>query len=277
MTFLITAIILINGHHSPIPNLTLRIIGAMSIVLQREDSKQRAQQIWDQAVAAKGGRARLYGIRNIVVSSKAKYTHQRKSYPINQEQLIVFPGKSWHWNDLRPDVFGLRVEMFNYETNMHYIVSPDDPHPVPEQIRGRKRGPEELFLYAQVLNLFETKWFKPTLNDATTETVGGHEADVVQSRVLERRIDFIFDRQFHLLIRARIYHIRNNKEVLDDCIDLTDYADVSGINVAQTIKYDDGMEYRQTLQLNVEFDPEVFLRPTSIEAGPGAWRPKSHE
>jgi len=250
---------------------------ADSLKQSEQERQMEAERVWERAITAKGGRERLYGVRNIVVSSEAKYTHQRKSYPINQEQLIVFPGKSWFWNDLRPDVFGLHVEMLNYETNMHYVVSPDDPHPVPEQIRGRQRGPEELFLYAQVLNLLETKWFKPTLNDATTETVGGREADVVQSRVLERRIDFMFDRQSHLLIRLRIYHIRNNKEVLDDCIDLTDYADVGGIKVAQTIKYEDGMEYRQTLQLNVEFEPEVFLRPTSIEAGPGAWRPKRPE
>jgi hypothetical protein len=53
---------------------------------------------------------------------------------------------------------------------------------------------------------------------------------------------------------------------------LSDYVEISGIKVPQTIKYDDGTEYNQSYQFNVEYNKDVFIRPPGIEAGPEAWK-----
>jgi hypothetical protein len=239
-----------------------------------KNRRVEARQIWEQAISAKGGRERLYAVRNMVVSSSGKYSHRGTKYPIRQEELIVFPDKYWFWNDLRPDVFGLTVEMYNYETNMHYITSPDNPQSQPKPIIGVKRSAGELFLYTQLLYLLETNWLKPTLVEATAERIEHRSTNVIQTRVLDRRVDFAFDSESHLLTQVRISRRRDNKEVLDDVIDLSDYIEADGIKVPQTIRYDDGMVYKKAFQFNVEYDPEIFLKPSPIEAGPEAWRRK---
>ena len=53
---------------------------------------------------------------------------------------------------------------------------------------------------------------------------------------------------------------------------MSDYVEISGIKVPQTIKYDDGTEYNQSYQFNVEYNKDVFIRPPGIEAGPEAWK-----
>ena len=50
------------------------------------------------------------------------------------------------------------------------------------------------------------------------------------------------------------------------------HTEVSGIKVPRTIKYDDGMEYEKRFKFNVEYDPEVFVKPVRIDAGPEAWK-----
>lgn len=273
--FLISAIALFNNcyHQQPIC-ATLMMDRGLKKTGQDDNSQQKAKRIWEEALAAKGGRERLYAVRNMVISSRGLYLSSgRRKNPIEQEELLVFPNKYWFWNDLRPDLFGLSVEMFNLDSNMHYIVSPDNPNSQPKPIIPNKQV-DELFLYAQLLYLLETKWFKPILVTASTEKIGHREADVVETKVRDRRVDFAFDRESHLLIQARIYRIRNNKEVLDDVINLLDYREVSGIKVPQTIKYDDGTEYKKIFQFNVEYDESIFVKPPPIEAGPEAWRPK---
>ena len=87
------------------------IIGHDSI---EQDETREAERIWEQAIEAKGGRERLYAVRNAVVSSKGIYrTSRGKDNKIRQEEFYVFPDMFWAWSDYRPDVFGLRVEMVN--------------------------------------------------------------------------------------------------------------------------------------------------------------------
>src|ERR1044072_9721432 len=38
-----------------------------------DESRQEAERLWELAIAAKGGRERLYSVRNFVVSSKSRF------------------------------------------------------------------------------------------------------------------------------------------------------------------------------------------------------------
>jgi hypothetical protein len=88
-----------------------------------------ARRLWEQAILAKGGRERLRGIRNIVISSRGEYImHGRKTNTVVSETLFVFPGKVWSWQDYGKDGFGSRMEMHNYEANTKYIVTPNEPN-----------------------------------------------------------------------------------------------------------------------------------------------------
>ncbi len=67
-----------------------------------------AQKIWEQAIVAKGGRKRLEGVENVVVSTFGTYKLSTgRSNKVRTEALFVFPNKTWAWVDTRPDKFGV--------------------------------------------------------------------------------------------------------------------------------------------------------------------------
>lgn len=235
--------------------------------------QQEARQVWGQAIAAKGGRERLYAVRNVVVSSTGMYSTSRgKKSRIRQEELYVFPSKFWAWSDYRPDVFGLRVEMVNYDTKAHYIITPDAPN---DQGRGMPSLGNQI-MDGQLYYLLETEWLKPALVEAAKGMAGPNPVDIVQTKVHDKRIDFAFDRQSHLLVQLRTYHTRDNKEIHDNTIDLSEYIEVNGLKVPGRVKYEGGVDYFVTFQFNVDYNEQIFVRPTAIEAEPEAWRPRQN-
>ena len=239
-----------------------------------DDGKQEAERLWELAIAAKGGRERLYAVRNMVISRRAEYTtHLFKKNQVHQEGLYVFPNKYWFWNDLRPDVFGLNVKMYNFDSNMCYSITPENPHQPPEPIT---RTPSDKTLAdVQLSYLLETRWFKPVLVKASSGRVGLQKVDIVETRVNDYRVDFAFDRRTHLPIRKSYYRVVNNKTYVD-VIKLSDYAEISGIKVPLTVEYDDGTKYKASVQFNVEYNEDIFVKPPPIEAGPEAWKPAQH-
>src|SRR5882724_2074300 len=235
----------------------------------QNDTKQEAQRLWELALDAKGGRVKLDRIRSMSISSRSEYT--TTSHRINQirtESLFVFPNKVWSWVDYRPDVFGLRVEMYNFDTNMHYIINSDFPHETPKPITGNQKS--DSHTYGLVSYLLENKWLRPVLLSAETGIVGRQIVDVVHTEVNDYRIDFAIDRETHLPIQVTYFHTRDGKEVLDVAQDLLDYTEVGGIKVPQRIKDDEGGVTNVRIQFNVEYDESIFATPPPIEAGPEA-------
>lgn len=237
-----------------------------------EGAKQaeEAARLWEQAIAAKGGRERLYAVRNLIISSRAEYrTSAFKKNQICQEGLYVLPNKSWLWNDLRPDVFGLSVTMYNYDTNMKYVISEGEPNNLPEPITDKeKKDPP---LYSLLVELPETKWLKPAPVKAGSGRIGLRPVDTVQTTVNGKRVDFALDQKTHLPVRVSYYDVVKGKTYITT-LDLSDYVEISGIKVPQGIKYDDGTAYQQSYQFNVEYNEDIFIKPPPIEAGPEAWK-----
>ena len=56
--------------------------------------------------------------------------------------------------------------------------------------------------------------------------------------------------------------------------DLANYVQINGIKVPQTSAPQDGSTVSNKIQINVDYNEEIFLKPTTIEAGPETWRPK---
>lgn len=232
--------------------------------------QKEAARLWEQAIAAKGGRDRLYEVHNIVISSRGKYRSRlSKNNQVRREELLVFPNKYWFWDDYRPDVFGLRVSMYNYDTNMKYVISDSEPDHQPEAIMNGQRN--KALRNGQLSFLLETKWLKPTIVKASIGRTGLRRVDIVQTVVEGERVDFAFDHKTHLPIRVSFYDTINGKTYISTN-SFSHYVEVSGIKVPQIVKYDDGSEYEQTYRFNVEYNKDIFIKPPSIEAGPEAWR-----
>ena len=230
-----------------------------------------AERVWEQAIAAKGGREALHGVRTLVVSARRDYPSRKlNKNQIRQEVLYVLPHKFWSWSDYRPDVFGLRIEMYDYERSTKYVIGDGDPNHQLEPITEVDRKNRDV-LWGLLPYLPETKWLKPVLVGAKAGTVGQQAVDIVETDVKGKRVDFAFDRETHLPIRVSYYRTVNNKTYVT-AIDLADYVEVGGIKLPQTLKYDDGTQDKKSYRLNVEYKEDIFIKPTHIEAGPEAWK-----
>jgi hypothetical protein len=234
--------------------------------------QEEAVRVWEQAIAAKGGRERLHTVSNMVISTRGNYSSRLlKKGRVRREEVLVLPNKYWFLDDYRPDVFGLTISMYNYDTNMKYVISEGDPHhrleSIPESRRNRALRNNQLSF------LLETKWLEPTPIKATTGRIGLRSVDIVQTTVNGERVDFAFERKTHLPIRVSYYNIVKGQTSVN-VFNFSDYIEVSGIKVPQRFEYDDGSEYKATFQFNVEYNEDIFVKPPSISAGSAAWKKK---
>ena len=245
--------------------------------MSNQSSEEQARVLWEQAIAAKGGREKLLRVKNMVISSRAVYeTHLRKRNSWNQERLLVFPDKEWHWTDMRPDVFGLRVEMYNYEMRIFYILTPEDSDKKVRQIANYKRWEESTLSNAQILYFMETSWVKPLPIAAHQDKVNGQPVDIVQTEFFGQRIDFALHKVTHLPVRISYYNksITGRGPLTISNVDLSEYVEVDGIKIPRKVTPENSSTFNNRIQINVDYNEEVFVKPTTLEAGPETWRPK---
>jgi len=260
------------------------ILACVSSAVENQNALElNAQQVWKQSIIAKGGRERLYSVRNMVISSSGSYkplqfkiqpggkvsSRSGKQNKVVSEELYVFPDKLWAWTDYRPTVFGLRITMYNYQTKTKYVITDGEPNHPAEPIAENelaRRG----FPVTQLIYLMESSWLKPKPVKVTTEQIGSRFVDVVQTEVDGQRYDFAIDSETHLPVRFTSYSEYKGK-AYSNANNLSDYTDVDGIRVPLTIELEDGHTEKSNIMFNVEYDERIFTNPPSIEAGQKAW------
>jgi hypothetical protein len=177
-----------------------------TVVVTTATPQEQARQVWEQAIAAKGGRVKLHSIRNVNVSAQAEYiTHKSKKNTLRRESLMVLPDKKWVWQDFGSDVFGLRVEMYDYGAKRCYILTPEEPY---EELRHlsdaytwEKFGLRDM----QAILFMETAWVQPIPSETWKDTFQGQTVDVVKTQVGKERIDYILDGNTHLVVCTILY------------------------------------------------------------------------
>ena len=88
----------------------------------KNDMKMEGERVWELFITAKGGRDKLQRISNVVENGTGNYYSGFKKIKSHDVDLIVLPDKWWSWADDRPSNFGLRMTMYNFETNKQYVV-----------------------------------------------------------------------------------------------------------------------------------------------------------
>ena len=121
-------------------------------------------------------------------------------------------------------------------------------------------------LSTQLIFLLETEWVKPTIINSTSSRVGRRSVNVVETIVEGNRVDFVFDQKSHLPVQVRYYDVPRTHA-------MSDYTNVDGIMMPTKIDYGEG-KYKVRIELNVQYDESIFVKPPPMEAGPEAWRPK---
>ncbi len=234
--------------------------------------EQRARELWELAIAAKGGRERLYAVRNLLISIGKKH---------RTVKFAVFPDKFWQWADSRPSPLGLNITMYNIEKQLGYWDLGDGKPPTPRQ---NWKVPHGNLLWQQIMYLMETQWVKPVPYDFGEETLHGRIYDVVFTRVEGDKISYLLDKITHLPAAFRYHTLVDKKDrqgktiatvEVDDPIEFREYTEVNGIQMPSQVSWSETLPFMPlTYQINVEYDEQLFEQPPSVAAGPDAWRKK---
>lgn len=240
---------------------------------QHNESLARANELWEKAIAAKGGRERLNQVNNLafIYSGAAFY---------------VFPDKYFNWFDMRPGEFGLSTTILNFESGFGFKTYPHNKKKVFSDI---KNEPEftcmaNRFLELQLKYLLETKWLRPKPLRASAATVRGKTVDRVDvlvdwcgdpSRKTMKYAVFL-DRETNLPVRIGMVYYPNKDDLLS-WMDFRNYQEVGGIKMATqtstgTPSHGSSKWSNVRLEINAEYDPKVFDREPDLNAGPFQWR-----
>ncbi|HEX5081229.1 MAG TPA: HEAT repeat domain-containing protein [Blastocatellia bacterium] len=228
-------------------------------------SIERARQLWELAVAAKGGRENLYRVKGFAI------TDSRSGYP--QASLFVFPDKNFYWSDARPTVFGFHASVINFEKNIRIFVPGDDPN----DVRVGPPNPDlrSVFRDVSIRYFLETPWLKPEPVGAAEEKLGSRTCDVVTVKYERLLYKIYLDKATHLPARISAYAAdKPDVELQLLRHDFSDYKEFDGVMMPQVESVNRQKPFRQSFEINPAYDPAVFERVPDMKAGADQWRAK---
>jgi hypothetical protein len=182
--------------------------------------------------------------------------------------------------DYRPDVFGLTVESYNFDTGVKYVINSDQSSAVAHGIAASESVTDHS--YGVLSYLLETKWLHPNVLSASSQSIDSRMVDIVHTVLRtqipgftdqRRYIDFAFDRHSHLPIRVTYFHKQDEKEVVDLVENFSEYHEINGIKFPRKAEISGTVEEIR-IKVNEEYNQDLFQTPPSVAAGLGAWRPK---
>jgi hypothetical protein len=233
-----------------------------------------AQEVWEKAITAKGGRERLYQVSNILKhwSSPARTASGRR-YHRTGTALSVLPDKVWSYTDHGPEVFGKIAHMSDYENLTEYFWADGRKNvtakPLPLGfVRSMKFHQNTTIFY-----LMESKWLKPKLVDMNSSSVAGDKVFVIQTSVDGRRVDFAISQKTYLPLKITMHDVGSNGKVYIHKMLMDNYVEIDGVKVPLRTKYDDQEWVTSRVRFNEDYDPSIFLRaPDNL--GPDSWSTK---
>jgi hypothetical protein len=240
---------------------------------QLDESLAQAKELWEMAIAAKGGRERLNQVNNLAIIYSGV-------------TFLVFPDKYFDWFDMRPSEFGLSTTILNFESGFGfktYFTSEKKVFSDAKNVPGFTCMTNR-FLEEQIKYLLETRWLRPKPIRASTATVRGKYVDSVDvlvdwcgdpSRKMMKYAVFL-DRETHLPVRIGMVYYPNKDDLLS-WMDFRNYQEINGIKMPTqtstgTPSHGSSKWNNVRLEINAEYDPKVFDREPDLNAGPFQWR-----
>jgi len=244
--------------------------GQTKPIVDLELNREEAERLWEQAIAAKGGRERLYSITNLQFSIRDKAWWNLRRVPNDMEALFVFPDKSWEWSDQTGTIFGFHISVVNYEKGFHWAYFGHGKGGEASSQVLDPRGIDAITI-KQLDFLMETRWVKPIPLSVERGKVGRHAVDIVHTvvegfRGANNKVSFALDRETHLP-RQVIYHTMSFGKEYSGGVPLADYAAINGIQMPGKV-----YNQRTVFRLNVDYNERIFEDPPSREAGIEAWK-----
>jgi len=255
--------------------LVILIGAAFAVQGQFPQPPDRAKELWELAIAAKGGREALYKVANIADIRKpdGSYVH-----------FVVLPDKFFLFDDMRPSLFGVRIELYNYESGFGYRTFPRDTRKIYQDIRTDPdfktiKGRHVYLLYPQLYLLLETRWMQPKPLSASKAKVNGKSADRVDVLIEgygdPQRYAVFLDEKTHLPVRIAMCRNVNTNEITDVCCfsNLRGYTEIAGIKIPlESTGQRDSTWDRKQIEINAEYEPQFFDRLPDHNANGLQWR-----
>jgi hypothetical protein len=253
--------------------LFILLLPAAAAAQATQDSQdtRRAEELWEQAVAAKGGREQLHRVNSLLIYYRDT-TRNFLGVVVHRgdvEALYVFPDKTWAWDDGLPPPFSLTVGWLDVARNRRCTLYKGATAPVCGPAEHKGSPADEGLTQTQYLYLLETRWVKPTPVGVTEGHIGLKKVDVLHTRFRNKRIDYFLDRKTHLPLRVSSFYGQSERATFS--FDFSEYVSVGGVMMPGKQK-----SGHINFQINPPYDEAVFTRPPSFEAGPHAWRLPGH-
>lgn len=234
-----------------------------------EETQSGARELWEKAVAAKGGRERLRQITHLYVAAD-----QGRGY--RQATFYVFPAYRFDFS-YEPKRERTGVQVSNAREDIVWWQ-------VDENLAKPLRYEEDdayLNMLPQFIYLLVTHEIEPVPLRKGKERVGLKRVDVVETEAKGWRVDYYLDSETHLPVKVvlPLGPGARAKGSMNHIIFLEDYLAVDGVMMPRTATHtysfnSQKLKDRLSFEINPAYDPRVFERPPTPKMGPEAWRPK---
>ena len=185
-------------------SLVAIVILASSSIAQVEETdanRARAQQLWEEALQAKGGRDRLHSIESFLISGEIHVDAVRGSHRTEVQWLHALPGKAWlHEYTPEFDVY-LDATVINIERNLCMVTLAPAGGDVPGLSRCLPTTLAERLVQNPIIYLMETRSLRPVPIRTYEGRRGIKRVDVVETAVGKLRVDFYLDRKTRLPVK----------------------------------------------------------------------------
>ena len=226
------------------------------------------QTVWESAVRAKGGKARLGAMTNVVRATTQRqwWGFPPRAYESESVTLFEPPGRMWRWIDERPTKLGYYVELLDLDRGYSGTawssgnVAAGSPKNSIAPLRE-----QQLIIWldipgtgARPLRAWRERWRRQAVS-------------VVEIDLAGRTARCTFNAA-HLLVRVVF---PETPDRLAKEFELDDYRPVQGIWLPHRVRANaGGLRFTQLVsyQVNVNYAPGLFSRPPSVLGGPDGWK-----
>jgi hypothetical protein len=233
-----------------------------------EKMESDAQQLWEKAVAAKGGRERLRKISSLYVASNLPGGDRDYGF-------YVFPDYSFDYSYWRYRE-STSIEVFNHKRAVTWWLPSNGRQALPRQHRADDPSSN---IIAQFLYLMVTNWMDPKPLRMRKEWMGLRRVDVVEVDANGWRVDYYLDPKTFLPIQvlSEYSFMSHEAREMHQIVRLEDYAPVDGVKMPMKLDYSyttnpQKWTERVSYEFNPAYDSHFFEQPPTARTLPESWR-----
>jgi hypothetical protein len=292
-------------------SLLVVVILAISISVkgqaqQTDANRARAQQLWEEALQAKGGRDRLHSVQNFLTSGEIHVDALKGSHMSEVQWLRALPGKAWLYEYTPEFKVSLDATVINIERNLCLKTLSPARGDVPGVSLCLPTTYKERLIQDPIIYLMETQWLRPVPIRTYEGKRGLKRVDVVEIAVGRNRFDFYLDRKTRLpvkLVTDEYRGISEGTEPMGLTVYFDNYVTVDGIKMPTRVVREPRHvpikdfsvpslvlsheprfpeKVRRDIELlqyrfNVEYEKTIFDHPASRKAKANDWKPRNED